>query len=112
MRSSKYLLIFFFLVVLVFQGWSTHNRAGQISYKRIAPFTAVVGGVTVPVFTYSITITKYTDDGPNIADRCVDTIFFGDGQSGLALRINGSSCSSCPSVNGSTVGCGVVIINE
>jgi hypothetical protein len=91
---------------------ATHNRAGEITYKRVEPFTKVVGGVTVQVFTYSITVIKYTDDGTGIADRCVDTVYFGDGQRGIAPRINGSFGCNCGNLNGQPIGCGVVIISE
>jgi len=89
-------------------GFATHNRAGEIVYKRIAPFTQVIPGVgTVQVYTYSITLTKYTDDGPGIADRCVDTIYFGDGQRGIADRINGpSTFCDCD------LHCGEIVISD
>ncbi len=88
-------------------GFATHNRAGEISYKRIAPFTKVVGGITVPVYNYFITVTKYTDHGSQIADRCVDTLDFGDGTTGVAPRINGTGSPTC----GCTY-CGILIIND
>ncbi|MGZ3883443.1 MAG: T9SS type B sorting domain-containing protein [Bacteroidia bacterium] len=56
---------------------ATHNRAGEITYKWISGYT------------YSITLITYTDDGPNIADRCQDTIYFGDGYSAVVPRMNG-----------------------
>ena len=66
---------------------ATHVRAGEITYKWL-------GG-----YTYSITLTYYTDDGPSIADRCKMTIYFGDGDSCQALRENGApdvSTAACP----------------
>ncbi len=66
---------------------ATHNRAGEITYKWISGYT------------YSITLTTYTDDGPSIADRCKLTIYFGDGDSCQAIRQNGASSVStaeCP----------------
>lgn len=90
---------------------ATHNRAGEIIYKRIAPFTTMVGSNTVQVFTYSITVIKYTDSGPNIADRCVDTVYFGDGSKGIAPRINGPK-GCCGTLNGDSIGCGDIIINN
>lgn len=101
-------LLVLILILFSVYGFATHNRAGEITYKRIAPFTQNIPGVgTFPVYTYSITLTKYTDSGSNIADRCVDTIYFGDGQRGIANRINGTS-SFC-NCNGP---CGEIIINE
>lgn len=101
------------LILLLFicaRSFATHNRAGEITYKRIAPYTQVVGGITVPVYTYSITVTKYTDHGSLIADRCVDTIRFGDGSTGIAPRIN-SDPQTSPCSCGS-VGCGSLIVNN
>jgi gliding motility-associated-like protein len=110
-RSWKFFIVFSF--VLFSFAKATHNRAGEITYKRIEPFTKVIGGVTVQVYTYSITIIKYTDDGPGIADRCVDTIYFGDGDRGIAPRIKeGMTGCGCGSFNGQAVGCGTLIINE
>jgi gliding motility-associated-like protein len=103
---KRVLLCFLFLSVLT--GFATHNRAGEILYKRIAPFTAVAGGITVQVYNYAFTIIKYTNDGPNIADRCEDTLYFGDGSRGVAKRVNGPvggcQCQQTP--------CGEIIINE
>ena len=112
---TLFLVLCFFLFIQV---KATHNRAGEITYKRIEPFTKVVGGITVQVYTYSITLIKYTDDGPNIADRCVDSVFFGDGKMGIAPRINGpTNCGTnnpngCGFLNNQAVTCGSIIINE
>lgn len=107
----KKFLSIFFLNLFVFSAHATHNRAGEILYKRIAPFTNVVGSTTVNVYTYSITVIKYTDDGPGVADRCVDTVYFGDGTRGIAPRINGLTNCSCGTLNGNAIGCGVIILN-
>lgn len=104
----KHLFIFSFLFVFIFSSKATHNRAGEIVYQRIAPFTNVVGTVTTQVYTYSISLIRYTDDGPGIADRCVDTIYFGDGNRGVATRINGGT-GTCGC--GTSVGCGSLIVN-
>ncbi|MDP3567529.1 gliding motility-associated C-terminal domain-containing protein [Sediminibacterium sp.] len=100
-------LLFLFLIFVSAYGFATHNRAGELLYKRIAPFTQTLNNLTVQVYTYSITLIKYTDHGPQVADRCVDTIYFGDGQRGVAQRINGGTglCQDCPQ-------CGTLIINE
>lgn len=107
MKPHKSLLILLLILPLAFLK-ATHNRAGEILYKRIAPYTAQVGGLTVQVYTYSFTIIKYTNDGSNIADRCVDTLDFGDGTKGVAQRINGGSAlcgNSCSN-------CGEIILND
>lgn len=106
---------FFVLICLLFflSAKATHNRAGEITYTRIAPFTKVVGGAVVQVYTYSITIVKYTDHGSSVADRCLDTIFFGDGERGIAKRINGFVSQTC-CVSGGELGAtaGSIILNE
>lgn len=90
-------------------GFATHNRAGEILYTRIAPYTAIVGGNTVQVYTYSFTIIHYTDHGSSIADRCEDTLYFGDGKRGVAPRVNsGVPACSC----GGAVPCGSIVIND
>ena len=90
---------------------ASHNRGAEILYKRIAPFTNVVGSVTVQVYTYSITVIRYTDDGPAVADRCGDTIYFGDGAKERIARINGAGSCGCGSINNVPVGCGEIIVN-
>lgn len=100
------------LCLLLTTARATHNRAGEITYKRIAPTTSVIAGVTVEVYVYLITIVKYTDYGPpQIADRCADTVYFGDGERGIAFRINGNTfgCNNnCPP----SVPCGSIIVSE
>lgn len=101
-------LIFLILVLSSITLQATHNRAGEIRYIRIAPFSQNGNAV----YTYSITLIRYTDDGPGIADRCFDTIYFGDGQKAIALRQNGPTGScGCGTVNASAVGCGSLMIN-
>jgi gliding motility-associated-like protein len=105
------IIFFLFLIIFCLPSFATHNRAGEITYKRIPPFTQNIPGVgTFPVYTYSITITKYTNhdfsSNSQIADRCVDTVYFGDGQSGEAPRVNGGTtlCNNCNN-------CGEIILN-
>jgi hypothetical protein len=91
-------LFLILIIALIHPAKATHNRSGEIRYQRIAPFSN---------YTYSITIVKYFDVGSSIADRCVDSVYFGDGGSGIANRINGTGGSCC-----STSSCGVLIVNE
>lgn len=78
---------FFLFVLMMFAGssavYATHNRAGEITYKNL-------GG-----FTYKITVTTYTNTFNTSADRCELTVYFGDGDSATAPRINGPSVL-CP----------------
>lgn len=102
----KKISLLFIISLISCSVFATHNRSGEIIYKRIAPFTTVVANVTVPVYNYSITVIRYTDHGPVVADRCVDTVYFGDGQKGIAQRANGTSTCGC------TGGCGQIIANS
>ncbi len=103
--------LIFLLTCFYFAGEinATHNRAGEITYKRIQPFTANVGGVQVQVYTYSITVTIYTDFGDQTADRCQDTLYFGDGSKTVLNRENGNAsiagCQCSPK-------CGEIIVNQ
>jgi len=107
---KKIITCYFVLLVLISK--ATHNRAGEILYKRIAPFTEVTNGVTIAAYTYSITVIKYTDDGVGVANRCVDTVYFGDGDRAVAPRINGATSCGCGSLNGQSIGCGSLIVNQ
>lgn len=85
LRFVRYFL-FIALFGTAFSLKATHNRAGEITYKWISGYT------------YSITLTTYTDDGPSVADRCQMTIYTGEG-SCVAVRENGASAPSsatCP----------------
>ncbi len=55
---------------------ATHNKAGEITYRKLNGFT------------YEITITTYTDPGSVAADRCELGILFGDGAADTIPRIN------------------------
>ncbi len=73
-------------------------RSGEITYTCL-------GG-----YTYSITVTTYTKTSSCAADRCVDTVYFGDGTYAVAPRTNGPPCSTpgietqygCPTSMGGT----------
>jgi hypothetical protein len=70
---------------------ATHNRAGEILYKRIAPTSTVINGITVPIYNYSFQINTYTEinsPGGN-ADRCKLTLYLGNGDSIIMPRVNG-----------------------
>lgn len=107
----KKIILLFSICLIAGLSKATHNRAGEIIYKRIAPFTQVNNGTTVQVYTYSITVRKYTDGGQAIADRCVDTVYFGDNTRGVAPRVNGATSCNCGSLNGTAIGCGSIIVN-
>ncbi len=105
MKKLGLILLFFSCL----HSFATHNRAGEITYTRLMPYSQVVGGLSVPYYRYLITVTKYTDHGSSVADRCVDTVYFGDGTRGIASRINddGSATQGCNCAK-----CGVLIVND
>ncbi len=87
---KRLLFAIFFFAIFIAQ--ATHNRAGEILYKRIAPYTATVNGVIVPVYNYSFQINTYTEinsPGGN-ADRCELTLYLGNGDSIVLPRVNGA----------------------
>ncbi|MGB0403431.1 MAG: gliding motility-associated C-terminal domain-containing protein [Salibacteraceae bacterium] len=57
---------------------ATHNKAGEITYKRKSGYT------------YEIIVTTYTDPNSSQADRCELPVFFGDGQFDTLPRVNGT----------------------
>lgn len=69
--------------VLTYSVYGTHNRAGEITYRRL-------NGTS-----YEITITTYTDVRSTAADRCELGIFFGDGDSDTIPRVNNENGAPC-----------------
>lgn len=86
MLKLPYYLFAFFCVLFFTQAKATHNRAGEITFKWIGPGK----------YTYQIKVTTYTNiGGTNLADRCEDTVYFGDGTRAVVLRSNGTCTGSC-----------------
>lgn len=111
--KTRSLFILLFLSLFLVIAKASHNRAGEIYYSRIPPYTVTVGGQVAQAYTYSIVVVKYFADGQQIADRCQDSVFFGDGTFGMAPRINGNTCGDCNiTVNGIKTTCGEIIVNE
>jgi gliding motility-associated-like protein len=71
------------LLFVVSDAFSTHNRAGEITYKRLSHNT------------YEITVTTYTEPSSTQADRCEVKVLFGDGKSDSIPRINGLPKTGC-----------------
>lgn len=80
---KKYLYFLFFIFLFQF-AHATHNRAGEITYR-------LIGGTT-----YEITVTTYTRIG-SPADRCELTVYFGDGDTAVFNRSNGTTYVKCGS---------------
>lgn len=74
----SYNLILIVTALICLPAWlnATHNKAGEITYRKLNGFT------------YEITITTYTDPRSTAADRCELGIFFGDGDSDTIPRVN------------------------
>lgn len=106
---KKSILIIFFSLIFLPSG-ATHNRGGEILYQRVAPFYSVVGTSTVDIYKFRITVNRYHDFGANVAERCVDTVYFGDGAKSFANRSNGPVSPICYCNN--SVPCGSIIIND
>lgn len=94
----QFVRIVLFVCCFVFskQNFSQDIRAVWIEYKWISGYT------------YSITPVILTDDNVNPSNHCSITIYFGDGDSTVLYRCNGSfsSTSQCPTSN---AGAGVII---
>ncbi|MES2593043.1 MAG: gliding motility-associated C-terminal domain-containing protein [Bacteroidota bacterium] len=84
------------LITILLAGFSnlfaTHNRAGEITYQHISGRT------------FKIIVTTYTNTDPATtqADRCDLVVYFGDGDSAVAPRINGPS-NLCITADGTSI---------
>ncbi len=102
MFKLKYHLFLFFVFGIFLTTKATHNRAGEITYKWLFGYT------------YQIKVTTYTNiGGTNLADRCEDTVYFGDGTRAVVLRSNGVCNGSCsPACEGQPLPGGTIKLNE
>lgn len=80
---KQFLILISFVFLLVFNGFATHERAGEIVYTHIEGLT------------YEVTIITYSY-APSFADRCELTIKWGDGTESVLQRTNGPAISNCP----------------
>lgn len=79
LRIRNYTIALFCLAFAI-QAKATHNRAGEITYRWLFGYT------------YEIKVTTYTNIGSSgLADRCQDTVYFGDGTHAVVNRTNGPS---------------------
>ena len=90
--SMKHLISLFAIflsLASVHDAIATHNRAGEILYRRTGNGS----------FEYEITVVTYTKTGgqSNDADRCEVDVNFGDGSEPETVqRVNGNSQGDCP----------------
>jgi hypothetical protein len=100
MVQIRFILFTVFCLGSYLTSKATHNRAGEITYKWISGYT------------YQIKITTYTNIGSgNIADRCEDTLYFGDGSRATVLRSNGPLGPCSPATNGVPIS-SIIKLNE
>lgn len=90
---KKLLLSILVLLIGFTNAFATHNRAGEITYEYI--------GTPALPYKYRITVTTYTKFiiGASNTDRCDLVVYFGDGDSAVAPRVNGPSFD-CPTADG------------
>lgn len=102
MRSYRYYLFILICIVFYNNVKATHNRAGEITYKWLFGYT------------YQIKITTYTNiGGANLADRCEDTVYFGDGTRAVVFRSNGNCNGPCsPACEGQPLPGNTIKLNE
>lgn len=93
MLKYKYYILLIICLGFFTNANATHNRAGEITYKWLYGYT------------YEIKATIYTNIyGSSLADRCEETIYFGDGTMSVVFRSNGvSSLCSPPAKDGVTI---------
>ncbi|MBL7936358.1 MAG: hypothetical protein JNM51_11195, partial [Bacteroidia bacterium] len=85
MLKYKYYILLVICLGFFTNANATHNRAGEITYKWLYGYT------------YQIKVTTYTNIyGSNLADRCEDTVYFGDGTRAVVFRSNGGSSLCSP----------------
>lgn len=85
MLKFRYILLILFCGGFFLVTKATHNRAGEITFKWLYGYT------------YKIKVTTYTNIGsPNLADRCEDTVYFGDGTRAVVPRSNGNMTLCAP----------------
>ena len=88
---KKFLLSAFILFIGLANGYATHNRAGEITYRY--------SGDAAHPYRYHITVTTYTKWlTTSSTDRCELTVQFGDGDSAVAPRTNGLNVN-CPATH-------------
>lgn len=101
MLKVRYYLFIIFCVAFFSNAKATHNRAGEITYKWLYGYT------------YQIKVTTYTNIGSaNLADRCEDTVYFGDGARAVVLRSNGPCTGPCAGCEGDPLPGNTIKLNE
>ncbi len=78
MKWHCIIALLFFTFCYAPLAWSTHNRAGEITYEQTGPLTI------------RMTLTTYTKTSSVSADRDSVEIFWGDGTSDVVVRANGN----------------------
>ncbi len=103
----RYSFFSFFFIVIFFCAYATHNRGGEITYKYIGnPFSSIPS----EKYKYLFTITVYMNHGNDVADRCYDTLYFGDGTSAVVARVNGPT--NLPGCDCGSIPCGQLLCDR
>ncbi|MCW3103171.1 MAG: hypothetical protein JWO09_1611 [Bacteroidetes bacterium] len=80
---KKFLLFLFVMCGCIFNAQASHLKAGEITYTHLAGKK------------YKITVTTYSNTLGTTTDDCEVKVRFGDGDSAIAPRSNGSAGGSC-----------------
>ena len=80
-QAMKKIFVLFLFSILSSNLFATHVKAGEITYTQLTGLT------------YKINVNVYTNTDPltTQADRCYLIVYFGDGDSAMAPRVNGPS---------------------
>jgi hypothetical protein len=91
-KAMKKIYVLFLFSVLSINTFATHVIAGEITYTHLTGYT------------FKITVNIYANSDPltTQADRCDVIVYFGDGDSAIAPRVNGPS-SFCTTADGETI---------
>lgn len=89
----KKLILFILFFKLSLTAFATHVIAGEITYTHISGNT----------YRIRVTTNSNTDPATTSADRCFMVVYFGDGDSATAPRINGASVVCAPAYDGEPI---------
>lgn len=92
---KKLFLSICILLIACCNAFATHIRAGEITYR-------CVGG-----YSYEITVTTWSNTCGTSTDDCEVNVYFGDGDSAVAPRVNGPFGTVCASAGEGEIVVGV-----
>lgn len=99
-KFKNHLLTLFFLSIAITSN-ATHNRAGEITYRWLYGYT------------YEIKVVTYTNiGGTGLADRCQDTVYFGDGSPAAVVNRSNGPIGGCNPAHEGVPISGSIKLNE